>query len=178
MESLTLENSLNENIKKGYFNPMNVSKYYNDQKPYDNYSDDVYTDKEFPPHKNTILSIPKFGPCKNKENSKKLNTIIESIEFKRADEIFGKDWEIFKGKLEVDDIKQGKLGNCYFLSAVAALVSKNPNLIYQLFRTRVKKPEPEYKNYFEIVLFIDGIWQVVILDDHFITYKESEKMII
>ena len=71
MESLSLESLYLENIKKGYFNSMNVSKYFNDQKPYDPYVDDMYTDKEFLPHKNTILSIPKYGPCKNKENSKR-----------------------------------------------------------------------------------------------------------
>ena len=65
----------------------------------------------------------------------KIKQIIHEIEFKRADGIFGNDWEIFQGKLECEDIKQGNLGNCYLLSAINAIVAKDPMLIYQIFRT-------------------------------------------
>jgi hypothetical protein len=35
--------------------------------------------------------------------------------------------------LEPKDIIQGNLGDCYFLSAVAGIVEKYPELIYKLF---------------------------------------------
>ncbi len=76
----------------------------------------------------------------------------------------------------MDDIKQGKIGNCYLLAGLASLVADDPNLIYQLFRIRSKNQEFfEYKNYFEDVLFIDGVWQFVIIEDLFISYNQSEK---
>lgn len=173
MESLNL-NSFEENfltnVKKGYFDPMRITKYFKNQTPSVLGQNEVFTDKEFLPHRNSILSPDSSGHG----FSKKLEPMIDLIEFKRADDIFGKDWEIFQGKIEVDDVKQGQIGNCYFLSAVASLVAVNPTLIYQLFRTRTKSHYSE-KNYFEVVLFIEGVWQVVIIDDNFISYKEQEK---
>lgn len=35
--------------------------------------------------------------------------------------------------LEPKDIRQGNLGDCYFLSAVAGVVEKYPELVYRLF---------------------------------------------
>lgn len=35
--------------------------------------------------------------------------------------------------LEPKDIIQGNLGDCYFLSAVAGVVEKYPELVYRLF---------------------------------------------
>ena len=102
----------------------------------------------------------------------KIKQIIHEIEFKRADGIFGNDWEIFQGKLECEDIKQGNLGNCYLLSAINAIVAKDPMLIYQLFRTN-KNSKNSHKG-FEIVLYINGKWQVMIIDDYFVTYKKEQ----
>jgi hypothetical protein len=158
------------NVEKGYFDPMRITKYFKNQIPNLPGEKEVFVDKEFLPDRNSILSPNSIGHGFTKE----LESMIDLIEFKRADDIFGKDWEIFEGKIEVDDVKQGHIGNCHFLSAVASLVAVNPNLIYQLFRTRTQSHFSE-KNYFEVVLFIEGVWQVVIIDDWFISYKEQEK---
>jgi len=42
--------------------------------------------------------------------------------------------DIFVGKIEPNDIKQGSLGDCYFLSSLSAMAEK-PNLISRLFKT-------------------------------------------
>lgn len=34
-----------------------------------------------------------------------------------------------KSKVEIDDIKQGEIGNCYFMSAIGAIANSNPELI-------------------------------------------------
>jgi hypothetical protein len=93
------------------------------------------------------------GPQKAKDIN------IESIEWKRVTSVMEKA-KLFDEKIEFDDIKQGNLGNCYFLSAIAAL-SEFPHLLYQIFRTKNENP----LGYYEIVLFLDGEWQIVFVDD-------------
>lgn len=44
--------------------------------------------------------------------------------------------DIFKGKVEPGDIKQGYLGDCYFLAGLAALAER-PDRIFNLFLTKM-----------------------------------------
>ena len=46
----------------------------------------------------------------------------------------------------MEDIKQGTLGDCYFLTSIATL-TEYPNLIYQMFKTK----EINSEGYFEII---------------------------
>ena len=48
------------------------------------------------------------------------------IEWSRPEDMFfGKPYKLFD-KVTIDDVAQGELGDCYFLSAIAALeISKN-----------------------------------------------------
>ena len=67
--------------------------------------------------------------------------------------------------LEPKDIKQGNLGDCYFLSALAAIVEEYPELVYRLF---VLEKNPAH--IYGVRLFIDGIWKTIILDACFPIY--------
>jgi hypothetical protein len=51
---------------------------------------------------------------------------------------------------------------------VADLAEK-PEMIYRLFRTKQRNAQC----YFEVVLFIDGEWQIVLLDDFFVVHKSQ-----
>ena len=73
-----------------------------------------------------------------------------------------KNYQVFYDKIEKEDIIQGSLGDCYFLSAIASL-SKYPNLIEKLFFFKEKSDEHCYGCYFRI----NGIWKLVLLDDFF-----------
>jgi calpain-15 len=64
--------------------------------------------------------------------------------------------------LEPKDIKQGNIGDCYFLSAVAAIVQEYPELVYRLF---VLEKNPSHM--FGVKLFIDGAWITITLDGCF-----------
>ena len=61
--------------------------------------------------------------------------------------------------MQPKDITQGKYGNCYFLSAVAAIVEAYPELVYRLFVLQ-KNPSHIYG----VRLFVDGIWNTVAVD--------------
>ncbi len=67
-----------------------------------------------------------------------------------------------EGSIEPNDIIQGSLGNCYFLSALACL-AEYPNLIERLF---------EYYDmetgYFLIWLCIDGKWNLYEIDGNIV----------
>ena len=76
--------------------------------------------------------------------------------------------KLFENKIEFDDIKQGSLGNCYFLFAVASL-TEFPKLIYQIFKTNDQNPF----GYYEMVFFIDGEWQIIFVDDYFPVCKDT-----
>lgn len=69
--------------------------------------------------------------------------------------------QIFQGKIEPDDIKQGYLGDCYFLAALAAL-SERPDRIFSLFLTKEKNPE----NYYSVKLLYKGKWMTIDMDEY------------
>lgn len=48
-------------------------------------------------------------------------------------------------------MKQGKVGNCYFMSSLASVTSRNPRAIDDIFIFEQNKA-----NYYLVKLFIDG----------------------
>ena len=78
-------------------------------------------------------------------------------------------WEVFENKIEIRDIIQGNIGDCYFLSALSAL-TRYQYIIFEKFRTQKFNEE----GYYEMILFIDGEWQVVFIDDYF-PYDPAQK---
>ena len=68
------------------------------------------------------------------------------------------------------DIKQGGLGDCYFLASIANLANY-PSLIFRMFKTK----EINDEGYFEIILHIDGEEQIVIVDDFLPVDKKTSK---
>ena len=73
-------------------------------------------------------------------------------------------------ELKPDDIIQGGLCDCYFLSAVAALC-KFPKLVEKLFYFKQKSQEHCYGCYYKI----SGVWQLVLVDDYIPCYGNYGK---
>ena len=67
---------------------------------------------------------------------------------------------IFEGKIEPNDIKQGSLGDCYFLSSLSVLAEKSERIIRLFETTEVN----EYGLY-SIKICKNGEWKNVIIDD-------------
>jgi len=60
-----------------------------------------------------------------------------------------------------DDVKQGALGDCYYLSAIAT-IAERPELIQKLFVMRDLQ-----KSIFVVKLFFNGSFRTVVVDDYF-----------
>jgi hypothetical protein len=158
--------------ESGIFNANKIKKYWKNQKPPQDVTSS-FTDPYFPPNINSLHALDEdrnfLDPIKGSDKAKELNA--DKIEWKRVKEIMPKA-VLFEDKIEFNDIKQGNLGNCYFLSAIAAL-TEFPYLIYQIFRTS----EANIAGYYEIVLFLDGEWQIVFVDDYIPVGKGTEHFI-
>ena len=84
-------------------------------------------------------------------------------------------------KLDATQINQGNLGDCYFLSALAALVAK-PTRVRKLFPLLEDGPvDKETReicvacSLFAVRLFFDGAFRTVLLDDKILAHSDSKK---
>ncbi|CAE8708106.1 unnamed protein product, partial [Polarella glacialis] len=77
-------------------------------------------------------------------------------------------WQRFPGFVLVgeagfraEDLVQGAIGDCWFLSALA-VVAERPDLVARLFGGRPVTPAD---GCYEIRLFLDGVWRTIAVDD-------------
>ena len=127
----------------------------------------VFSDELFPPLKKNLCSINEIGNWDFPDDvyEEDLNN-WESITWERVEKIFGsQNYQVFFEKIMKEDIIQGGLGDCYFLSAIAALCLY-PKLIEKLFFFKEKSDEHCYGCYFRI----NGIWKLILLDDYIPCY--------
>ena len=127
----------------------------------------VYTDELFEPVKRSLCPVNEVGRWQYPEDitAEDLSG-WENITWSRAENIYGsRNFQVFWEGINKDDIIQGGLGDCYFLSAVAALC-EFPELIKKLFLIKEKSDEHCYGCYYRI----NGIWKLVLVDDYFPCY--------
>ena len=127
----------------------------------------VFTDELFQPVKKNLCPINEYGKWALPEDVSydDLNN-WDRIQWARVENIFGsKNYQVFYEGINKDDIIQGGLGDCYFLSAVAALC-KYPELVEKLFLIKSKSNEHCYGCYYRI----NGIWKLVLVDDYLPCY--------
>ena len=145
--------------------------YWKNQEPPS--ADKEFTDPLFPPNENSLLGLDssKKPIDSNKyETEKDTRKNMEEIDFFRAKEIIGENYCLFSEKIEIDDVKQGALGDCYFITSVANLC-KFPDKLKKMFKQKTKNE----KGFYEIELCIDGKKQIVIVDDYLPAYKNTKQ---
>ena len=94
---------------------------------------DKFVDKDFPPELKSLE-----GDGTNHYSKDWVEGAKPCDLWKRPDDFFGvKNYKLFQDSIEPQDIKQGAIGNCYFMAAISALADKgHANRIARLFITR------------------------------------------
>ena len=69
-------------------------------------------------------------------------------------------WVVFRGEPRPEDIRQGSVGNCWFVCALSALAEK-PELLRQILLTR----EFNRAGAYQVRLCLAGEWHTVLIDD-------------
>ena len=149
--------------------------YYKDQKP--NQTGNKYTDDLFPPNEKSLLGLDSNGtPIDQEAYNKAIGGLInkDNIEFKRASEIYTERYVLIADNMQMDDIVPGEIDDIYFLFSVQNLC-KNPGNINKLFVKGGQFFNPD--GYYELLLFINGQPQIVIVDDYLPVKKGTNELI-
>ena len=137
-------------------NIQNIKNFFNQSPPK---SGVQWTDDIFPPNNSSILNnSQKFNDLFECEEN---NIDISEIEWKRISEIYPEP-KLFSGEINNKHITNGKITSSYFLSSIAALCDY-PGLIKNIFINKEYNPD----GYYTLILFIDGEFQSIYLDDYF-----------
>ena len=85
----------------------------------------------------------------------------EKYKWSRVEEILNsKNYQVFEEGISPDDIIQGSIGDCYFLSAIGSLC-KFSHYIDKLFFTKEKTKEHLYG----VFIYLNAKWKLVLIDD-------------
>jgi hypothetical protein len=114
-----------------------------------------YVDPDFPP---SFESLWGFGKAPAHYSKAEWG----QYKWKRAVEIFKGPFTVYDDPIDPNDIMQGRLGDCYFLSAICAIAEWQKR-VKKLFLTRKVTPE----GIFCVALCVNGMWEEVIMDDYF-----------
>lgn len=94
-------------------------------------------------------------------NPKQVKALYENFnKWVRIPELYKGQTHTIAYSIDPNDIKQGELGNCYFLSALSSLAEK-PDRILRLFEGQTIN---ELGCYY-VRLCVDGIWRYIVIDD-------------
>ena len=116
-----------------------------------------YYDKEFPAEKESLQG---HGKAKTQDDSTKLET-IRNYQFKRLSYAI-ENVKVVDSGISPNDIYQGQLGDCYYLSALAS-VAEYPARIERLLLQR----EASTKGAYCVALNVLGEWISIVMDDIF-----------
>ena len=70
-------------------------------------------------------------------------------------------WEVFRGEPRADDIRQGGVGNCWYVCALSILAEAAPETLKNCVVTRAYNPAGAYK----LRLCLAGEWRTLLVDD-------------
>ncbi|GBG77348.1 hypothetical protein CBR_g23680 [Chara braunii] len=111
-----------------------------------------FTDEQFPPCPKSLFI----------NSSRPLQKLLAVNDWDRAENVFkkaNKKPRLFSGPTKPQDVRQGALGDCWFLSAVAVLTEERE------IKDVVITPEYNEEGIYTFRFCIQGEWQPVIVDD-------------
>ena len=113
-----------------------------------------FKDKYFPPDPSSLISCIKS----KRPNDEVL--FISALEWRRPIELFESNYALF-GDIGPSQIRQGMLGDCYFLSAVSAM-AEFPDRIRNIFITQ----EINAAGCYALNVYASGHLLTLVLDDY------------
>ena len=149
-------------MKNNIYDKLN--NYYLNQKPPKNLNG-RFIDELFLP--NDISLLGNKQNISINENDHIINP--NEIEWKRISDVYP-NAIIYEDNLNMEDIKQGNITICYFLSSLASLI-KYQKFLSQIFLTK----KINIQCYYEIILFINGEFQIVLIDDYIPFLKNKNR---
>ena len=110
----------------------------------------MFIDTEFPPNDDSLFKDPNTRPDFVKD--------IDTIDWKRPQEINEGAQLIIDGTT-AGDIKQGLLGDCFFLSALGTI-----SINQEFLKNLIVRDGMKY-GYMVFQFFINGEWKSIIIDE-------------
>jgi calpain-15 len=139
------------------FSKSSTVDIYGDMLEQVKHSGQKFKDPEFPANIKSLLGGLTEAEVRESGNDVDWKNLV----WLRPDEIYGKGkYKVFYDSIEPNDIKQGSLGDCYFLSTLAS-IAENSDRIRKLF---VSDQVNEYGLYGIKVCDV-GEWKTVLIDD-------------
>lgn len=136
-----------------------------------------FVDKNFPPNKNSLEGLDENGNeiQPHFPHGAKGGVDYNEIEFYTPNEIFkNKKYNLFEGKIESDDVKQGEsIGNCYLMSILGNMGHRK-DLIMNIFRTDTLNEDGLYQIYYYDE--VDQKKKVMFVDNNFPYYSYHGKI--
>ena len=124
---------------------------------------ETWTDDIFPAKKESLCPFDENGWIFFKYLLKDDVVGWEDYKWCRIEEIEDFDnYDVFVEGATIDDIKQGDINDCYFLSAIGSLCNYS-DFFDKLFHIKEKSEEHAYGIY----LYLNGKWKLVLVDDYF-----------
>lgn len=128
--------------------------------------DEKFVDNEFPPDESSLM-VGDGGDTYVDLFPEEIE-MLKGTSFMRVTEYYqGKSLAVFND-IGPNDINQGQLGDCYYLSAVSAL-AEFPDRIKACFVTQ----NFNYAGKYTVRLFVNGQKRTYVIDDFFATNKSS-----
>ena len=139
-----------------FFQSLNIIFNSEERKKFFQKNESKFEDKNFGHESGTINNM--FF-SKSEELNKKY-TPEDDIFFGRLSDLYP-DYDLFEKEINCNKFKQTYLVDCYFINCLS-LISNHSQLITQLFCLDKKRKD----GYYEIYLFVNREWQIIILDDY------------
>lgn len=144
----------------------------------------TWIDADFPPDNQSLFSHPHTteelaslaeGTGTFRRDQDPFLVGVRGIEWKRACELLNPDEQVVVWSKDIhsDDIKQGALGNCYYLAALGSCAVGDKDV---LIRDLIVE-EGQDVGVYGVKFYIHGKWVTVPVDDYFpCTYQYDEKV--
>ena len=140
-----------------FFQSLNIIFNSEERKKFFQKNESKFEDKNFGHERGTKNNM--FFSKSEELNNKHLPRGYD-IFFERLSDLYP-DYDLFEKEINCNQFKQTYLGDCYFIDCLS-LISNHSQLITQLFRFDKKRKD----GYYEIYLFVNGEWQIIILDNY------------